>query len=304
MNHEAANKNAPTRSAKAAPITSILRLLAPPWRLGGNVRSADEKTVEGLSDGAIAAEWGFAVVVILGVVLELWSPVRGDVLVAGGIAGEVLASMVAHKCSSELLTRSNDSLAELWFWRGFAETTIEQTETNLADAQRKLAGAIERAANAELETEKLRKNLSWRRLSKSEKEILLSDLSKACGPVLIVYGMGDFESESYALQFAAIFTLAKWAPVMRAVQFDWLAFGLRAPPLEGDPMNQPAKTLRAALTAAGMEFENDSLPYSGMARTKNMTAGRRFAENPAELFVGPKEYPYAWPEDPAETSAR
>ena len=237
---------------------------------------------------------------------ERLASILANIFVGAGVFLEVLFARLASLRQGKLLDRSKRRLAlareelnELWFWRGFAETQIENTTDNLADAQRKLGQALERAANAELETEQLRQNLSWRRLSKSEKETLLSDLSKACGPVTILYGMGDFELELYALQFAAIFTLAKWAPVMRAVQFDWLAFGLRAPLLEGDPMNQPARTLRAALQAAGMEFEDDPLPFSGMSRAKDLTAGRRFAENQAQLFVGPKEYPYAWPEEKA-----
>ena len=43
-----------------SPMASPLKLLLPPWRFGSNVRSADDEDIDGLSDGAIGAEWFFA----------------------------------------------------------------------------------------------------------------------------------------------------------------------------------------------------------------------------------------------------
>ena len=110
------------------PKINPLRLLLPPWRLGSNVRSADDDIEIGkLSDDAVVAEWYFAAMVVIGVAAEFviaahhppynswwgqWGPAYGDLLVAGGVAGEVGASVISHLCQGELTRRSNDRLVE------------------------------------------------------------------------------------------------------------------------------------------------------------------------------------------------
>lgn len=202
----------------AEPMRNPFNILLPPWRFGSNVRSAGDAEVDRLSDGAVLAEWCFAALVILGVLGEFviasinpphdsrlghLGPAFADLMVAVGVAGEVIASMVAHKCSSVLLTRSNESLAELWFWRGFAETQIEETSENLADAHRKLAKAIERAASLEKEAAAIRLELERqvqkqapRSLSKEQCEILRTLKGKA--PAVTIVSSSSAEARAFA----------------------------------------------------------------------------------------------------------
>lgn len=98
-------------------MSNPLRLLLPPRRLGSNVKSANDEEIGGLSDGAVVAEWCFAALVIFGVAGEFviaayhppydswlgqWGPAFGDLLIAVGVAGEILAGVIAHICQGEL----------------------------------------------------------------------------------------------------------------------------------------------------------------------------------------------------------
>src|SRR5262249_38358677 len=108
-------------------------LLSPPWRLGKSVKNAHDTSLEELSDLSVWAEWCCAALVVAGVAGEFaiaayhpeynswwgrWGPACGDLLVALGVAGEVIASVVAHICQNELTRRSNDRLADVEFDNG------------------------------------------------------------------------------------------------------------------------------------------------------------------------------------------
>jgi hypothetical protein len=108
------------------PNASALRLLwGLPWRFSKRTRSADDGPIEHLSDGATASEWFFAGLVVLGVFGEFviaarhppydswlgqWGSAYVDLLIAGGIALETIASVIAHVCQNELTRRTSLSL--------------------------------------------------------------------------------------------------------------------------------------------------------------------------------------------------
>ena len=109
------------------PAASPLRLFLPLWRFGSNVRNAADSQVEGLSEGAVLTEWLFAAIVVFGVVGEFviaarhppydswlgqWGPAYADLMVASGIAFEVIAGVVSHLCQNDLTRRSADRLKE------------------------------------------------------------------------------------------------------------------------------------------------------------------------------------------------
>jgi hypothetical protein len=125
--YPAAKKSAHAKTLVATPMTRPLTMLFPPWRFGNNVKMANDACVESLSGGAVVAEWAFAALVVLGVIAEFaiaarhpaydtwlgwWGPAYADLLVASGVVGEVLASMIAHLCQGELTRRSNVMLSE------------------------------------------------------------------------------------------------------------------------------------------------------------------------------------------------
>lgn len=204
---------------------------------------------------------------------EAWTPVFASGLIAFGVIVEILSSRKAAEASDELDRRSNE----------------------------KVAAANECAANAERETEKLRAEFGWRFISGEQMPRLVHLLGQSQGPVVIIYSIGDVESESYATQFMRAFVWAGWFTTMKAVHFERLEFGLRAPE-SLEPLGQPPRTLRDALRAVGIPFESGPIPFSGLNRVMEYEPQRRFAEIPADFFIGPKPYPYAMGDDAKNTS--
>jgi hypothetical protein len=104
-------------------------------------------------------------------------------MVAGGITGEVLASMIAHLCQGELTRRTKKELGE----------------------------AKERAANAERETERLRALMAPRRLSLEQMQSLFEKISEFKGQSV---GVGPNpvlpESQVLCRLLLAVFDRAGW----------------------------------------------------------------------------------------------
>jgi hypothetical protein len=135
-----------------------------------------------------------AAVVILGVILEIyiayenppyglglqrWGSLIADIMIATGVAGEVLFGTIDSRCQSELRRRSNQRLSEALTQAGKAH---------------------ERAAGIELEAAQLRKELAPRGLSEKQYEILLSlrDKVESVG----ISSFPDSESFNFARQIA------------------------------------------------------------------------------------------------------
>jgi hypothetical protein len=87
-----------------------------------------------------------------------------DAGVAVGIVGEVMLGMWNNRIQTELRKRSNASLS---------------------DAVKLASEANERAAKADLETERLRAQLAWREISPEQEALLKHSLSKFPGASVI-----------------------------------------------------------------------------------------------------------------------
>ena len=83
--------------------------------------------------------------------LERWGSFWADVLVAVGVLGELLPSMLVRRYNTEVKRRSDEKLAE----------------------------AVRRAAEAEKETASLKARFSWRQLSAEQKSAISSVLEKS-----------------------------------------------------------------------------------------------------------------------------
>jgi hypothetical protein len=243
-------------------MTSPLRHLLPPWRLGKSVKSADEKDVERLSEGSVIVEWCFAVLVIAGVFGEFviaaknpasnsdlgrWGTAAADFLVGLGVAIELLASVVAHICQGELTERSNVRLGE----------------------------ANERAAKAERETAALKvklENLKLPRfISEEQHRALVEGLKQvSAGPIYLRPGTQDSEAIEYGKAFQRAFEEAgrKFSPYPGGTPFFWSWSGVWLQ--VRDRYNPPkiAVELRHCLIAAGFDDPwcgtEDSHPENGV----------------------------------------
>jgi len=221
--------------------------------------------------------------------LEQWGASLADALVFLGVAGEVQFGRMASRRQAELRRRS---------------------DTEIAEAKKRSAEANARAAEAALETERLRTQFGWRAISAGEMAILIRALARSIGPVIISFVAGDAESQAYAQQFVFAFRHAGWATSLAACTYAQIVFGLSVPE-RSDEGAEPSKALRAALREAGIAFDSAPVPnweastswsfkpeIGGIVRPMP-----RFAEKPALLYIGPKAMPWAIPPDDMNSAA-
>lgn len=95
--------------------------------------------------------------------IETWSPVFADVLVASGVWGEIWFAGKVRKAEEKLRRRSNKR--------------VEDAEIALAAAIKIAGEAHERAANAELETQRLKERMASRALTPEQQRAIAEELS-------------------------------------------------------------------------------------------------------------------------------
>ncbi|MBR1204514.1 MULTISPECIES: hypothetical protein [unclassified Bradyrhizobium] len=159
------------------------------------------------------------------------------------------------------------TLGAAYFFDKSAEEGIAHAEEKAAHANELAGQAHERAAalekeaaNARLETERLKQAVTWRTLPIDVAEKLEAELSKAPGSVNLRYTDGDPEALYLAIQIGNILGKAKWQVAPGAVKpSGMIMFGISIADVPG------AKSLRAAFTAANVPYSNDVLQQSGVA---------------------------------------
>jgi hypothetical protein len=146
---------------------------------------------------------------------QAFTPAIASGLVAFGVIVEIFSARKAADARDELVTRSNNKLAEaldrvadVEFANGFIEEKLEMATNDLAKANRGLAEAIERAANAELVTERLRSQMAARALTREQYEAF-QELRGKLADVNIMFGR-EAEMFAFAMQ---IFTALNAAGV-------------------------------------------------------------------------------------------
>jgi hypothetical protein len=224
-----------------------------------------------------ACEFIAALVVLVGIVGEYVEPFRKllhempwwrallkvwpGAAVAGGIALETLFSM--------LVTSKENRI----------QSVLRQ----------EAAQTRERAANAERETEQIKKQAAWRMLDQTTVTAIIASLQQSPGSVWVDFFNGDFESQYYAQQFWMIFTAAGWKVVMRGVTPNFLAFGLMLP--EPNPHSRRCEAgLLQAIAGKGIPFSIGAMPGTVGAFNQSGSMEDAEATDAARLFVGPK-YP-------------
>lgn len=208
-------------------------------------------------------------------------------MIIAGLVGEaIIIVFVATGTKEKALSVIFTLLIALGVWLeeigGGAIEAREKAENAL-----RLAELAARAEEARLETERLRSQFGWRMLSDEEGATLIAGLSKFSGQVRISCASGDVESSVYAMQFARAFQLAGWKAGLMAGATATPFLGIRVP-LASDAAAESFGALQAALTTAGIEFENGPEPTFGMA-----VGSSPDLQNPAYLYIGPKMVPWA-----------
>ena len=245
-------------------------------------KDAIRKELEAWSDRLSAWNEFFTAVVVLGLIVEYLPEITyflpgpfaglvrphaeqlrefGGLLVIVGVAGEFGIGRRGSRVETDLREESNKA--------------IEETR--------------ERAATAELETEKLKGQLAWRTVSTDMIGRLATALRAKPGSVSVEYLTGDVESLNFATQVAFAFQVAGWNVLLCGGTGTDVWFGIIVPKPEG--ITGPLATfITEAFTKVGLEFI--------IARIPNWDA-RVFAWNESNLsppppgpnvrlFIGPK----------------
>jgi hypothetical protein len=215
--------------------------------------------------GGVAVVFGLVVEVALTAeygqgesVIERWWPVFANALIALGVVAEILFAAKARSGSEILQHRSDEKVAE----------------------------ANARAAEAALETAKLRAQVVWRKISPEQEMILRHQLSKLpSASVMVHHFIHDPESEDFSEDIAAIFRLSGWLTWVQPTRFGGnFAFGIRVPNAVGED-ETASKIIQRAFADAGI----DSAPLP-IPATEMYTGGHGTSlGNPrADVYIGPR----------------
>lgn len=138
------------------------------------------------------------------------------------------------------------------------------------DALVRAAELEKEAANARLETEKIKKTVAWRVVSPEEIAKLEQILSAKPGAVNLRYTDGDPEALFLAIQLSEILKKAKWQIAPGALKpSNAIIFGICLPDVNG----VDALTLRTAFSAAKISFSINALPSGGVGFSISTIAG-------------------------------
>jgi hypothetical protein len=153
-----------------------------------------------------------------------------------------------------------------------------------------LAEAVERAANAELETERLRAQFAWRRLSSEQIEKFLAVLAdKPKFSIRIEYVGTDPESNTFAREIGGLFKKSGWKVVYVSASYGGsVTFGLCVP-VYAPPNVDACGITRMAFSAASIEYRGGDAPrwFMGTSAGDTIEVGSPCAH----LYVGPKPAP-------------
>lgn len=138
------------------------------------------------------------------------------------------------------------------------------------DAMVRAAELEKEAANARLETEKIKKVVAWRIIPPEDTSKLEQVLTAKPGSVNLRYTDGDPEALFLAIQISRILTKANWKIAPGAVKPpNAIVFGIDLP----DANSVDAQTLREAFSAAKIPFSINALPVGGSGFSISTIAG-------------------------------
>jgi hypothetical protein len=125
------------------------------------------------------------------------------------------------------------------------------------DALLRAAELEKEAASSRLETEKIKGVVGWRTIKPEVASELERALAANPGSVNLRFMDGDPEALFLAIQFSQVFSKAHWQIAPGALKpANAIVFGIGLP----DSSGTDAQRLRAAFTAAGIEFSPNPVP--------------------------------------------
>lgn len=152
------------------------------------------------------------------------------------------------------------------------------------DALLRAATLEKEAANARLETEKLKAVVAWRTLSETQATNLGNVLSAKPGAVNLRWTDGDPEALFFAIQISQILQRAGWKVAPGSFKpANRILFGIVLPPDAGADM----QTLREAFTAAKIGVSIIPFPQDGPSFNVSIIAGAPFLMIGSRLPVVP-----------------
>jgi hypothetical protein len=212
-----------------------------------------------------------------------------DALIGVGLVVEYFCILGAIETSGAIKSASEKAVAE-------ANNRLADVEVSNGFLAESTAMAVERAAQAELETQRLKALYAWRRILPEQVTYLRFGLAKMTGgSVIIRWFMYDLESNNLAEDMGAVFKLSGWKVRFSPESYSGnFAYGLRISspfartPSDGEENERASKIVKDAFTNSYFDF--DSLP----SPTPHMMTGARgddISSPCAELYVGPKRPP-------------
>jgi hypothetical protein len=185
-------------------------------------------------------------------------------VIAGAIVGIATYSVNRLQKAENEETKHAFELYKLGVASQVAEAKTEGIKAGEAagNALVRAAESEKEAANAQLETEKIKSVVAWRVIPPENSAQLEKSLSAKPGSVNLRYTDGDPEALYLAIQISHILSKANWQIAPGAVKpSNAILFGISLP----DASGIDAQTLRNAFSAAKVEFSTDALPPSGVS---------------------------------------
>jgi hypothetical protein len=138
---------------------------------------------------------------------------------------------------------------------------LKDKDLKIVEAKESAAKAEKEAANARLETERIKESVAWRMIPPKSALELEKVLAAKPGSVNLRYMDGDPEALFLAIQISEILSKAHWNVAPGAIKpANAIVFGIGLP----DVASVDAQTLRVAFSAANMPFSTNALPKPGV----------------------------------------
>lgn len=225
---------------------------------------------------------------MFGLSLDTWNNIMVVFLGLGALAALIVVVSTFIIIRLQKLEAVDANLALEQYKLGVAAQVAAANEAGIeagkmaGNAVLRAAELEKEAANARLETEKIKEVVAWRALPPTVASELEKTLSAKPGSVNLRYTDGDPEALFLAIQISQILTQAHWKFAPGAVKpANAIVFGFVLPDANG----VDAQTLREAFSAAKVPFTRGPLPQSGISFSISTIAGA------PTLMVGSKEPP-------------
>ena len=171
-----------------------------------------------------------------------------------------------------------------------ARASIETAQAKIIDGEAKIVAAEERiaitrkeAANAALETERVKQQLAWRTITAEDANRMVYLLSRQPGDLLITYVQGDPEALYLLAQFSQIFEAAGWQVGNRGdTAGGGILFGVSVP-MEQACSQQSVALVLAAIAQSHIPFHREQPPPARI-----MFQAQRPGPQTVLIYIGPK----------------